>query len=284
MPLAKIIGEFLIKKIATEALVKLAEKGVTTELAKAVVDNPDLYKKLADRANRRIRRLREAKKLKQSYAYQDLKKEILQPQGRKTISSKSNAGKLYGPDKRSDYLGNAISLLKFLNAKSSTLRGLSEILETKRLNFTNQIIENSNFTPEEEELVYNYLMGLSDTQFKALAKLYEPMLRATQFALGSYESFNLVGHHLMSKINVSRQLQSRQAGKNILQDIKEDQGRKNIIEADPFDLQNKSVQSIAKLAGAEDVKPIPLQDKNGNTATKKLLMSLLKAGIKKALS
>lgn len=261
MPLAALLSSLLSKGIATEVATSLAGQGVTTALAKEVVNNPELYKRLAEIANQRIASLRKAKKLKQSYAYQDLAKEILRPQKRRSISIISNAGKKYGNMHREDYLGNALSLLKFLNAQSSTLSGLKAILSKKRANFTTQIINNSDFTAEEAEEVFNYLMSLSDREFARLAKLYEPIINRSQYSVGSYEAFNLIGEHILQRVEVGRKTQIKSAGRNILEDIENDQGRQSIMTEDPVKLQTMTTEQLGSQMGiTRQVSPIPFHN------------------------
>lgn len=263
--LIKLIAQF--GKWAAEGLIKQAitstvTKGVTVDLAREIASNPEVYKRLAKMANRRIRSLRKNHMLKSSNAYQNLLTEVLRPQNRKTVSILPNAGKLYGNMHRADYLGNALSLLKFLSSETSTPKGIKSVINKKRLNFINQILKSTETTPDEEVMLKETLMNMSDAEFRRIAKLYEPVINmgsATRAGYGSEESFNLIGSHMLQRMKAVKRSSNQVTSRAFIDSIKKSKKLASLSTGDPVHVGSMSVQEVGRLIGAGEVNPIPLQ-------------------------
>lgn len=276
-------GKWAAKGLIGPAATSLLSEGVSVGLAKEVVAAPDVYRRLVKMANRRIRILRKARMLKSSYAYQLLYQELLHPQQRKTISLLSNAGKLFGNKHRSDYLGNALSLLKFLASESSTPKGIRSIMNKKKANFIEQILKNTKTTPQEEQMLRETLITMSDAEFRRIAKLYEPVLNmgsATKAGYGSEESFNLIGSHMIQRMKVIKKASSAITGRSFIDSVENSRKLKYMNYVDPNTLGGMSIESIGRFMGAGDVTPIPLQNSSGSDIVGSIAKSALKTGLK----
>ena len=263
--LGKQFAKWAAKGLLSEGTASAVSQGLTVDLAKEIVANPEVYKRLVKMANRRIGVLRKEHMLRSSYAYQNLLAEMLRPQKRKTVSIFANAGKLYGNKHRSDYLGNALSLLKFLMAETSTPSGIHTVLQTKRLNFINQILSHTETTDEEYKLLKDALFSMTDAEFRRIAKLYEPVLNmggATKAGYGSEESFNLIGSHILTRIKRIKSQSNSVTSKALVDTITKARKLQLMKDADPVDIGQLSVQEVGKFIGAGKVVPIPYQKVN----------------------
>lgn len=244
--------------VVSAVLGTIAEEGVTVALAKKVASDPELYRKLAGLANSRIRSLRDKHLLTYSNAYENIKKEILNPEKRKSVSVDPRAGKKYGNRQRAGSTKNAVSLLKFLGATTSTPGGALRTFERKRENFTQQVInaaESLGKSPDELAELREFLDGMTRAQFKDFARLYADVIN-NDFIGGSPTGFDLASQHVLNKIQQGYNTNKNNFVKNLFDQVLGDKGKvKDLLASDPVNLQSMTAKEMANVMGFEYNQP-----------------------------
>lgn len=179
--------------------------------AKQLAASPDLYRQMVGTANRRIKRLKADKYTKYSNAYQQAMKH-LKSQGRKQFSVDVKAGKknAWHGEHRSDYLGNAIELLQFTTAVTSTKTGIKKLYVNRKQNLIKQISRFANLDPADLQAVTKMIQNASIDELREIFNDYDAVLGGA-FIGGSYDQFNFIGNDLASKISKYNQNKKKQA-------------------------------------------------------------------------
>ena len=165
--------------------------------ARELSRNPTEFKEKAQEANKRLAELKEARLLTKSYAAQEAKK-YLRKMKRKEFSENPFAGKEGKPDKKNTDYSNALTILNFLESRSSKASEMKAILENKRTNMIEQIIENTYASQADKDTLRAFLEGLTPRQFDRLLRVYEPVL-VNSFIRGSDDKFQVMGNHMISQ-------------------------------------------------------------------------------------
>lgn len=225
--------------------------------AKQLAASPALYRKMAETANRRIKRLKADKYAKYSNAYQQAMKH-LKTQGRKQFSVDVKAGKknAYHGEHRADYLGNALELLQFSNALTSTKTGIKKLYVNRKQNLIKQINKFADLDPDDKRDVTEMLRNASIDEIQEIFKDYEAVLNGS-FIGGSYDQFNFIGNDLASKISKYREDKRKKATYTAIRTIV----RKGVKElpdkikkqtkGDEVNKRGLTIEQIGKMAGIE---------------------------------
>lgn len=187
--------------------------------ARELSRNPTEFKEKAQEANKRLAELKKARMLSKSYAAQEAKK-YLRKMKRKEFSENPFAGKEGKPDKKHTDYSNALTILNFLESKSSTASELVAILENKRTNIINQLVENTYASQADKDTLREFLEGISPRQFDRLLGIYEPVL-ANSFIRGSDDKFQVIGNHMISQATKAQNRTFSQIGNQLLNEAKE---------------------------------------------------------------
>lgn len=188
----------------------------TVLVARELSRNPTEFKKQAQEANKRLAELKEARLLTKSYAAREAKK-YLRKMKRKEFSENPFAGKEGKPDKKQTDYSNALSILNFLESRSSKASEMQAILENKRTNIIAQLIENTYASQADKDTLRTFLEGLSPRQFDRLLRIYEPVL-ANSFIRGSDDKFQVIGNHMISQATKAQNRTFAQVGNQLLND------------------------------------------------------------------
>lgn len=165
--------------------------------ARELSRNPTEFKEKAKEANERLAELKKARMLSKSYAATEAKK-YLRKMKRKEFSENPFAGKEGKPDKKHTDYSNALTILNFLESKSSQASELKVILENKRTNMIEQIIDCTYASQADKDTLREFLEGLTPRQFDRLLNVYEPVL-VNSFIRGSDDKFQVMGNHMISQ-------------------------------------------------------------------------------------
>lgn len=235
----------------------------TQNLEKAVTQlrkDPNLYKKVAALANRRLKSLRKKRMVGRSWAYQNLKSEY-------GLSSKKPyvSGKMPDRDKMK-------AVLRFVAADSSTVTGVRKIEANKRSNVINQIITYSDISQEDKAVLEDYLKSLPENKLKNIIDAYSDIL-SSKYIAGSPTKFNFVGNHLIAQ---AQKFVSTNA-KTMVSQIKQDM-KSYMSTIDPVDALSKTSTDFGKDFGMNISEIIPgviESDKKGASISREALMQAL---------
>lgn len=186
--------------------------------ARELSRNPTEFKKKAQEANKRLAELKKARMLSKSYAATEAKK-YLRKMKRKEFSENPFAGKEGKPDKKHTDYSNALTILNFLESKSSTASELVAILENKRANMINQLVENTYASQADKDTLREFLEGITPRQFDRLLGVYEPVL-ANSFIRGSDDKFQVIGNHMISQATKAQNRTFSQISNQLLNEAK----------------------------------------------------------------
>ena len=184
--------------------------------ARELSRNPTEFKEKAQEANKRLAELKEARLLTKSYAAQEAKK-YLRKMKRKEFSENPFAGKEGKPDKKNTDYSNALTILNFLESRSSKASEMKAILENKRTNMIEQIIENTYASQADKDTLRAFLEGLTPRQFDRLLRVYEPVL-VNSFIRGSDDKFQVMGNHMISQATKAQNRSISQISNQLLKE------------------------------------------------------------------
>lgn len=186
----------------SEVLKIIKEKGVTSALAKQIAGDPDLYKKLANTANYRIRKLRENDMRDASYAY----KMLVQDLGRKTVPNERSG--------RADRYRDIIDIAAFLAADTSTIEGIHKVRENKRNALRENILKTVTFESEKAKKQFLFFFdSLNEEQMDKLTKAYDQMLSAD---FDSGQKFQVFTADILNKFDRRKRINVQQLFESIL--------------------------------------------------------------------
>lgn len=202
--------------------------------ARELSRNPTEFKEKAQEANKRLAELKKARMLTKSYAATEAKK-YLRKMKRKEFSENPFAGKEGKPDKKQTDYSNALTILNFLESRSSDASELIAILENKRANLIKQVVENTYASQADKDTLKTFLEGISQRQFDRLVGIYEPVI-ANSFIRGSDDKFQVIGNHMISQASKAQNRTLSQIGKQILDTAEKDK--------EGFDVVNNAIDTI----------------------------------------
>lgn len=235
----------------------------TQNLEKAVTrlrKDPELYKKVAALANRRLKSLRKKRMVGRSKAYQNLKNEYGLTSNRPYVT-----GKMLNRDK-------VKAVIRFVAAEGSTVTGIKKIEANKRSNVIKQIMTYSDISQEDKAILEDYLKSLSENKLKNLIDAYSDIL-SSQYIAGSPTKFNFIGNHLIAQAQKFVSTNTKTMVSQIKQDMKN-----YMSSIDPVDAKNKTSTDFGNDFGMNISEIIPgviESDKKGASISREALMQAL---------